>query len=440
MADGSAKNRVAIVVQRFGEQVNGGAEAHALQLAHALHSLYEIDVLTSCALDDHTWAMHYAPGTSDFDGYRVHRFPHGVRNRKKKYHLPLRARLRFIGRRFLSNYLVPLVPLPRGQDRANFQRWLEAQGPYMPDLISYLGSHSSDYAAIIFFTALYHPAARGLRVDPNRSIFVPTLHDERAVFRPGFHDVFSAPAWVMYNTSAEMRLAKRLYGERLAPGEVCGLGVDLREPSPTDADKICTSYGLNRFGYLVYVGRVDTSKGCESLLQHFGQTQAAQNGSLKMVLVGRPAMDIPKSDAIVATGFVSEQIRNALIKNAAALVIPSKHESLSMVLLESLALGTPVLVNRDCEVLMDHLSACGTGSSYKTSVQFQSAVNQIMALDPTEREVIGQAGRSYVATNYNWPTVISKFQRAVDRIAQSIAQSPAQALADTAQNGKSHLS
>ena len=48
--------RIAIVVQRYGPEVNGGAEDAARAVAEHLTALGEVHVLTTCALDYTTWA------------------------------------------------------------------------------------------------------------------------------------------------------------------------------------------------------------------------------------------------------------------------------------------------------------------------------------------------------------------------------------------------
>ena len=79
--------RVAIVVQRYGVEVNGGAEQHARWLAERLAEpstageATEVTVLTTCALDYITWADHYPAGEETINGVRVLRARHAVPRR-----------------------------------------------------------------------------------------------------------------------------------------------------------------------------------------------------------------------------------------------------------------------------------------------------------------------------------------------------------------------
>ena len=47
--------KIAIVVQRYGLEVNGGAELHARLLAEELNKSNLVEVFTTCALDYDLW-------------------------------------------------------------------------------------------------------------------------------------------------------------------------------------------------------------------------------------------------------------------------------------------------------------------------------------------------------------------------------------------------
>ena len=66
--------KLAVVVQRYGADINGGAELHARYVAEHLSQHAEVHVLTTCARDYVTWRDDYTPGTEMVNGVPVRRF------------------------------------------------------------------------------------------------------------------------------------------------------------------------------------------------------------------------------------------------------------------------------------------------------------------------------------------------------------------------------
>jgi hypothetical protein len=66
--------KVAFVVQRCGWEVNGGAETLCLKIAERMSKYWEVEILTTCALDYMTWQNHYSPGVAEVSGVKVKRF------------------------------------------------------------------------------------------------------------------------------------------------------------------------------------------------------------------------------------------------------------------------------------------------------------------------------------------------------------------------------
>jgi glycosyltransferase involved in cell wall biosynthesis len=401
--------RLAVVVQRFGDDINGGAEAHARLLVRALSPFAEIDVLTSRALEHRAWTPVLPAGTETHDGVRVIRFDHTRALQGRARHTPLRHKLRFKLRRWLAADR-PLVAAPRNDATLDGQRFLEAQGPTMPGLIEWLAKHGAAYNAVFFMTARFHPSAMGVLVKPERSVLIPTLHDEKAMYLPHFHRVFRAPRHILYNTAAEQRLAHRLYGPDLAPGSVCGIGVDwpAAEPAP-DAE-------APKNAYLLYLGRVDRGKGCDALFRQFTQWADRSGAPLRLVVAGKLAMPRPRDPRIECLGFVDEATKWSLLRGATALVIPSPRESLSLVLLEALAVGTPVIATRASEVLADHLAAARSGFTYDDADSFAAALQTCLQRNAADRDADRARGQAYVEQHYAWPAITAKLLRVIEQI------------------------
>ena len=396
-AAGGLTMRVGFVVQRYGQGIDGGAEAHCRAVAERLAGRNQVTVITTCARDYLSWANHFPAGASELNQVRVLRFP-----------VARPRRIRWF------NYLArSLYEKPHPIDAE--WRWLVRQGPYTPKLIDHLLEHEQDYDALVFFTYLYFPTAAGLPLVPYRSLLVPTAHDEPplglALFRPLFH----LPRCILYNTEAERDLVHARFHNQQVPHRVVGLGID--PPTGGDPERFCQRHGLEG-PFLLYLGRVDVMKGCRELFDQFLQlVQEPPWQDLKLVLAGRRRMDIPRHPAILPLGFVSDEDKAAALQAAWALISPSPHESLSMVTLEAGLAGKPVLVNRDCPVLARYVEESGAGLAYRGYQELRQALERLRK-DPGLAREMGGKGKSFVSRRYGWQRVLDIYQQELERVAR----------------------
>jgi len=154
--------KIAFIIQRYGAEVLGGSEHLCRLVAERLAASHEVEVLTTCARDYTTWANEYAEGMDRVRGVTVRRFANAQTR-------DLAAFNRFSDRIFSTEHT-----------RADELEWLEQQGPWCPSLIEYLRRNQQQYDVFVFFTYLYAPTVLGLEIAPQRSVLVPTAHDEPA--------------------------------------------------------------------------------------------------------------------------------------------------------------------------------------------------------------------------------------------------------------------
>ncbi len=406
--------KIAFVVQRYGVEVNGGAEYFCRLLAEQLTGTYEVDVLTSCALEYVTWANWYPVATTTINGVQVHRFAtHYERQAKDSLQYETERKLKKWSRPEEWHGLGWLRMWARALVGKTVRRysllWAQHQGPYTPDLIAYLERNHRQYDALIFITYLYYPTIAGLNIAPKKSIFIPTAHDETPIYLPVFPPVFRRARVILFLTSAEKRFVHKLFQNEAIYNDILGVGIETREETPIDS-----TAGLTiEAPYLIYIGRIDTAKCCDVLFDYFIRYKENHPSSLKLVLVGQVFMSIPDHSDFIGAGFVDESVKIALLKGAKALVIPSLYESLSMVTLESFAYGIPVLANENCEVLKDHIDISQGGLLFTDYTSFDNSVQQLLGQDSSE--MAGKA-RAYVEQNYTWDKVLARFTKAVDYI------------------------
>jgi glycosyltransferase involved in cell wall biosynthesis len=414
--------KLAFIVQRYGTEILGGSEYHCRLIAERLAPRHQVEVLTTCAQDYITWKNEYPEGTDRVRGVTVRRFAS--------------ARTRDIVS--FNRYSDWIFNYPHAE--ADEMEWLKQQGPWCPALVEHLERQHGAYDALIFFTYLYAPTVLGLRIDPSRSILVPTAHDEPAIHLGIYRGVFELPAGIAFNTEVERDFLKEHFRIRAAAEDVVGCGVDLpqhqaytrardergpseegeegeaREAEAAQGRPHITGRGTTfrrrhrLYGPIaLYGGRIDPGKGCEELIEYFSSYVQA-GGDATLVLMGAKLMPIPEEPFIRFAGRLSEAERLQALEAATVVVVPSPFESLSLLALESLAVGTPILANARSDVVVDHCRKSNAGLYYADRDEFVECLEVLMA-DERLRAAMGRAGRDYVRRTYRWDVILGKYDR-----------------------------
>ncbi len=380
------KKRVAFVVQRCGAEVNGGAETHCLQIAQKMARSWQAEVLTTCALDYMKWENFYPPGSEENGGTLIRRFPVDAPRDVAQFNRlseELRAR----------------------QSTATLEEqeaWMRAQGPVSTPLFEFITARRADYDAFIFFGYLYATTWFGLPLVAEKAYLAPLAHDEWPIYFSMWDKFFTLPQGLIFNTTFEQDFLRRRFPQLKLSGPVVGVGIDAPRPDP---ERFRSRYDL-REPFLLYVGRIDESKGCKWLLDNFIDARRADTLKTKLVLIGSEVMPIPFHDDVIYLGFVDEAEKWEALAACDWLVMPSKHESLSMVLLEAWAVGRPAVVNAEAEVLLGHCRAAHGGLWYKNWKEFEA----ILRLTNDETKMaLGRQGQAYVASNYSWDRIEAEY-------------------------------
>ena len=430
--------RIAFIVQRYGAEILGGSEYHCRLIAERLAPRHQVEVLTTCAADYITWKNEYAEGSDRVRGVTIRRFPN--------------ARTRDI--QAFNRYSEWIFNNPHSRD--DEIEWLRQQGPWCPALLEYLERNHQQYDILIFFTYLYAPTVLGAKVAPHKSILVPTAHDEPAIHLEIYRELFSLPAGLAYNTDVERRFLTTHFSIRAVEEETVGCGVDLPQSQPhprdrnqTDRAAVATDgpdHGAQEEDarpdesspsfrphladrgsmfrrrhrlhgpFVLYGGRIDPGKGCEELIEYFS-TYVQEGGEASLVLMGVKLMPLPEEPFIRFAGRLSDQERLQALEAATVVVVPSPYESLSLLALESFAVGTPVLANARSEVLVDHCHKSNAGLFYADRDEFTECLRLLIA-DHRLRGAMGRNGRHYVRQNYRWDVIIGKYERMFSRLRQ----------------------
>jgi glycosyltransferase involved in cell wall biosynthesis len=389
--------KLAFVVQRYGEEVDGGAELLCRRLATRLSNTHEIEVLTTCAIDYMTWTNEYPEGMADIDGVCVRRFrvdrPRDIKDFNE----------------------FSLKVFGAGHTIEQEIEWMKKQGPYSTELFEFLKRNRANYDLFVFFTYLYCTTFFGLDIASERGVLVPTAHDEPPIRLNIFKKVFHIPRGIVYLTPEEQGFIVSRFHNGHIPSVVAGLGFD--PPSAVDESRFLHKVKL-RDPYVLYVGRIDESKGCKVLFEYFTKYKLDHPSRLKLVLLGKPVMRVPDSPHIVWAGFGTEEDKFDAMKGSSAVIMPSQYESFSIATLESWLMGKPALVNGASEVLKGHCLRSNGGLFYGDYEEFEAALEMILNDKDLARR-LGESGKKYVLRNYSWPAVEGKYNHFLQQVVSS---------------------
>lgn len=388
--------RLAVVVQRYGADINGGAELHARYIAERLARTHEVEVLTTCARDYVSWRNEYPEGEERMGAVTVRRFPVSRERDPEDF-----------GRRSFAVFDTP-------HSLSDELAWLDAEGPTSPALVAHLERHSSSYDYVFFFSFRYYHSYHGVRAAADRAILVPTAERDPAIGLGIFPPIFRGVRAIMYNSHEERAMIQAVSGNDAVPGVVVGVGSEV--PTGAVAARFRRAYDI-RGPYVLYLGRIDENKGCLELFQFFQQYLFNMRRPLTLVLAGKALLPIPEHPLIRHVGFIGDQDKYDALAGCEALIMPSFYESLSMVAIEAWAMGTPVLANARCDVLQGQCLRSNAGLFYGDFAEFAETLH-VITTNRSLARALGENGRAYYRDNYAWPVIDGKYAAMLDRLQQ----------------------
>jgi glycosyltransferase involved in cell wall biosynthesis len=418
--------KFAFITPRYGADISAGAEHVCRLLAQQVSDRHEVEVLTTCAGNPRTWKNDYAEGSDRIRGVLVRRFavsqPHDA-----QAFAQLSARL----------FTTP-------HTRAEELEWSRRLGPWAPGLIEHLSRQQRSYDALVFFS-LWHPTTvQGLQVAPDRSVLFPYLQLGPALRFGLWRDVLSSARAVGYVSASERRLAREYVHAALHAEELVGIGIDpppqqtyprhqqdpadtlvAEDETGTDVPPAGDSYLESRgvpfrrrhrlYGsFALYGGRIDGDNGCEEMLEYF-DSYAEGESDAALVLLGVKLMKVPEEPWVRMAGVLPDRERMVAYEAANVTIAPASDDLLAQPLLESMAVGTPVLASAANNAAVEHCQKANGGLYYANREEFSEALRTIMS-NSRLREALGENGRRYVQQNYRWDSVLGRFDRLIGKV------------------------
>lgn len=391
----SSKRKLAFVLPRWGNNIVGGAESSLRTMAQAYQRAgWDVEILTTCAMDASLWRNELAEGKRFEDGFWVHRFPVDDVNQEQHAHVYERINRREnITEELESAYLVHSLRSAA--------------------LMSYLQQTEAAWEAIVVGPYLFGLTYDVAKQYQNKVILVPCFHDEPLAYLRSFQTTYASVAAILFHTRTEQSFAEAVLGINHPRSTVIGTVL------PEQAGQGRTQPWSMPFSgdYVVYCGRYCAEKGLDRLID-FARSYAEQHPEFKLVCMGQGGMTLPKESWLVNLGFVTNQVKQQVLAKAKALVHLSSNESLSIVLLEAWAEGTPVVGWRGCEVVVDQIQQAQGGLIVHDAASFSEAIDRLWQNEALRMQ-LGQAGQEFVQQHYLDPKA---FQQKLVEMLESMRQ------------------
>lgn len=390
---------------------NTGASVHALMLAKKLQEKMDVVFLVE----------EIREKGMDFSEIReVHTFSYTLEQcRRMNPRWPLHVSLVVRLRMFLH-----AIGLLRLVDRWSFlwnlfremeKRWYQERMPLPDDLVAYLRKQDATFDAYILMGNYNSIPFHLMDKYARKSILIPLVHQEKAQFILSAHDISRRYRFLAYNTEAEKELCERIHGILPGYNDVIGSGIEPVFPDETR----WTSFREEKkipHSFLLYVGRMTPRKTGDLFHYFLKYKEEHPSDRSPLVVVGENSLKerIEHKD-ILYLGFLEDVLKCDLVRHAAVVINPSRVESLSLIVLEAMEAGVPVLVNGKCEVLKRHCEASGGGFYYDDYSSFQYGLTRLLQ-EPDLRREMGEKGKNYEMKNYAWDVIVSKMLAAIRRV------------------------
>jgi len=185
-----------------------------------------------------------------------------------------------------------------------------------------------------------------------------------------------------------------------------------------DENAFRSKYNIGSHPFILFMGRLNHIKGPDLLLRAFCEAReglegyhlvfAGPDGGMRVELQNK-AVQFSLRDRVHFIGYLGEEDKAAAYQEAELLVIPSRQEAMSIVVLEAGISGKPVLITDQCG--FNDIAAVNGGIVVPASVEgIQKGLIEILK-DAQKRQLMGRALKEYVEHNFTWEIAVEKYLR-----------------------------
>jgi glycosyltransferase involved in cell wall biosynthesis len=219
--------------------------------------------------------------------------------------------------------------------------------------------------------------------------------------------------------------AFRFYGIRGEDVTIIPNGINVDDYVADDIKYFREKYKLGDYPLLLFLGRLNPIKGPDLLLQAFCQVK---NSLLNyhLVFVGPDEgilTDLKKialvagiSDRVHFLDYLGGKDKALSLRSAELVIIPSRREAMSIVVLEAGIVGKPVLLTNQCGFI--EITEIGGGLVVEASAEgLEKGLIEILK-DSDRLKLMGNNFRNYVLRRYTWNTIVNEHIDLYNKILQ----------------------
>lgn len=186
----------------------------------------------------------------------------------------------------------------------------------------------------------------------------------------------------------------------------------VNRPVLRKADLIKNKFGIDKDGYLLFLGRIVPEKGLRYLIEAYKELHTDK----KLVIAGGSSdtddfmQEIQTlatgDDRIIFTGFVAGQALEELYSNAYLYLLPSDLEGMPLSLLEAMSYGNCCVVSdiAECSEVVEDKAV----TFQKSNVQDLKEKLQRLCDDPATVQKYKNEAADFICSKYNWDEITQK--------------------------------
>jgi len=193
-------------------------------------------------------------------------------------------------------------------------------------------------------------------------------------------------------------------------------GINVEDFQAADITNFRRKYDLGDDPFILFMGRLNSIKGPDLLLHAFCNIKDKLK-NFHLVFVGPDVGMLAKLKSIVAECGVNDRVhfigylagadKSQAYHAATLLVIPSRQEAMSLVVLEAGITGTPVLLTDQCG--FNDVATIDSRMVAPASVSGLSKGILEILREPTKLELMGANLKKYTYEHFTWGSIINRY-------------------------------